>query len=304
MKRLFIDKSKTRRYNRLKENMKNNFMKRRIYILVLMWFAVACAGAETIVLRTGARVKGTIVFENEEVVIIRDESGARFQYLRSEVERIIDGNTDRSTDRVQNTDLITGETSRSRDDETSRENGEIQVKKKATIGVEIAGGGVFMPGGITGSGGATGAGSGGATGIGGGVAADLMVGSHHIGERHIFIGGGFGYHGSFMGGERYNFLPVQAALRMPLMERKHAPFFGVAIGYGIALSKAYQGGIYAGLDFGYRCQLNPKTAMTIGGFAQFQQATVQVKEVIDGIAFMNKTGRNIVTVGGKIAFFL
>ena len=265
-------------------------MKRRIYILVLMWFAVACAGAETIVLRTGARVKGTIVFQNEEVVIIRDESGARFQYLRSEVERII------GEEELK----IKSEERRVK----SEEEGEIQVKKKATIGVEIAGGGVFMPGGITGSGGATGAGSGGATGIGGGVAADLMVGSHHIGDRHIFIGGGFGYHGSFMGGERYNFLPVQAALRMPLMERKHAPFFGVAIGYGIALSKAYQGGIYAGLDFGYRCQLNPKTAMTIGGFAQFQQAMVQVTEVIDGSAFMNKTGRNIVLTGLKIGFYL
>lgn len=261
-------------------------MKRRIYILVLMWFALACAGAETIVLRTGARVKGTIVFQNEEVVIIRDESGARFQYLRSEVEEII-GEEEL---KIKNEEL------KIKSDETSRENGEIQVKKKATIGVEIAGGGVFMPGGITGSGGAT--------GIGGGVAADLMVGSHHIGDRHIFIGGGFGYHGSFMGGERYNFLPVQAALRMPLMERKHAPFFGVAIGYGIALSKAYQGGIYAGLDFGYRCQLNPKTAMTIGGFAQFQQATVQVTEVIDGIAFMNNTGRNIVLTGIKIGFYL
>lgn len=248
-------------------------MRKRLYILGLFVLMCVCAHAETILLRTGARVKGTIVFQNDEVVIIREEaSGARFQYPRTDVEAILD-------------DPATAEDAEQQPQQ--EQNPEIQVSKKATILLELAGGPSFLP----------------AQPVGGAASVDLLVGSHHIGDRHLFIGGGVGYHGVFMQGEKYNFIPLQAALRMPLTEHKHAPFFGVSAGYGVALSKDYIGGIYAGLDFGYRCQLNPKTALSVGLYAQFQQATIKVTETIEGVDFTNNTGRNIVNTGIKLAFY-
>jgi len=139
--------------------------------------------------------------------------------------------------------------------------------------------------------------------VGGAVSVDLLVGSHHIKDKHLFIGGGVGYHGLFMGEAKYNFLPIQVALRVPFMESKHAPVFGAALGYGIALSKDYLGGIYAGIDFGYRCQLNPKTAIAVVGFAKLQQATISVTEIIDGEAFVNRSGRTFITPGVKMALY-
>ena len=62
---------------------------RKILAIITLFALCVCAHAETIVLRTGARVKGTIVFQNEEVVIVRDGNGARFQYPRAEVEQIV-----------------------------------------------------------------------------------------------------------------------------------------------------------------------------------------------------------------------
>ena len=248
-------------------------MRKRIYILGLLMLMCVCAHAETILLRTGARVKGTIVFQNEEVVIIREEaSGERFQYPRADVEAILDDQTS------------TGETEQQQE---SDQNPEIKVSKKATILLELAGGLSFLP----------------AQPIGGAASVDLLVGSHHIGDRHLFIGGGVGYHGVFMKGEKYNFIPLLAALRMPLIEHKHAPFFGVSAGYGIALSNDYIGGIFAGLDFGYRCQLNPKTALSVGLYVQFQQATIKVTETIENVRFINNTGRGIVNTGIKLAFY-
>ena len=52
-------------------------MRKLAFILSFCAF-VLCAHAETLLLRTGARVKGEIVFQNEEVIIIRNADGARF----------------------------------------------------------------------------------------------------------------------------------------------------------------------------------------------------------------------------------
>lgn len=243
-------------------------MRKTLVLFALSLMCAICAHAETIVLRTGARVKGEIVLQNADVVIVRDASGARFQYPRMEVQEIL------ATDAAE-----------VKEQETEQEN--IGTSKKASILLELAGGPAVIP----------------SQAVGGGFSVDMLVGSHHIGDRHLFIGGGLGYHGLFIGEEKYNFLPIQVALRMPFMEQKHAPVFGVALGYGVGLSRDYLGGLYAGLDFGYRCQLNEKTAIALVLAAQFQQATIRVIEEVSGIPYANTVGRNFVTPSIKFALY-
>ena len=249
-------------------------MRKLFVFIVLFCVSLSCAHAETILLRTGARVKGTIVFQNEEVVVIRDAGGARFQYPRADVLDILSDET-ANPDSSEKKDLpdASGE--------------EITVSKKASILLEVAGGAAVIPSQEAGT----------------AVSADLSVGTHHIASKHLFIGGGVGYHGVFLGAERYNFLPVQAVLRVPMMENRHAPVFGFALGYGIALSKEYLGGIYTGVDLGYRCQLNPKTAIGAVFYTNFQQASIVSSTVIDGQEFASKSGRNIVTFGAKFTVY-
>lgn len=243
-------------------------MLRRLSLIAFLLLSCVCVHAETLLLRTGARVKGTIVFQNEEVVIVRDAGGARFQYPRADVETIL---TEEEQTTVQEVQL---------------EEQEITTTKKASVLLEVGAGSVYLP----------------REKMGAFASVDFMVGSHHIGDRHIFVGGGVGYHGMFMD-KKYHFLPIQAALRMPILEQKHAPLFGVSIGYGIALSKNYTGGLYAGLDLGYRYQLNPKTAIGAVFFARFQQAKVEVIETIDGYDFVNKTGRDFISFGAKFTLY-
>jgi len=243
-------------------------MRKTLVLFALSLVCAICAHAETIVLRTGARVKGEIVLQNADVVIVRDASGARFQYPRAEVQEIL------ATDAAE-----------VKEQEAEQDN--IGTSKKASILLELAGGPAVIP----------------SQAVGGGFSVDMLVGSHHIGDRHLFIGGGLGYHGLFIGEEKYNFLPIQVALRLPFMEQKHAPVFGVALGYGVGLSRDYLGGLYAGLDFGYRCQLNEKTAIALVLAAQFQQATIRVIEEVSGIPYANTVGRNFVTPSIKFALY-
>ena len=76
----------------------------------------------------------------------------------------------------------------------------------------------------------------------------------------------------------------------------------MALGYGVALSKEYKGGLYASIDFGYRYQINAKTALAIVASAQFQQAKMAATEIIDGNTFTNYTGRYLVSPELKLVF--
>ena len=251
-------------------------MKKSFIILLLLCVCVLCAYAETVILlRTGARVEGTIVFENEEVVIVKTEEG-RFQYPRTEILGI--GSDDSEEIRDKSEEFK----EKSDEGKDKREEG-----KKVSALLELAGGAGVRPG----------------EKAGGGAGVDLLIGTHHIGKRHLFIGAGLGYHGLFLGEESYHFLPVQVALRMLLVEAKHAPVFGVALGYGAALNKQYKGGLYAGLDLGYRCQLNPKSSIAIVAFANFQQAEVKVEEQIEDMVYVHAVGRNLVMTGVKVGFY-
>lgn len=247
------------------------YMKKTILSILLLAACLMCARAETIILRTGARVRGTIVFQNEEVVVVRDESGARFQYPRAEVQ-----------------DIIGDEAASMEDKEQPAKVQEMAVAKKATVLFELAGGVACLP----------------SDTVGGAFSVDMLVGSHKINGKRIFVGAGVGYHGLFVGGEKYSFLPIQSALRMPLTDERHAPLFGVTLGYGVALSREYKGGIYAGLDFGYYYALNDRIALSLLLFAHFQQATISVTQAVENDIFVHTTGRNFVSSGLKVAVSL
>ena len=243
---------------------------RKLAFLIAFCAFCFCAHAETLVLRTGTRVKGTIIFQNEEVVILRNAEGARFQYPKADVQEILTEDPTEEPEEIE-----------------APEEEEIKTSKKASILLELAGGVAVNSN----------------EAVGGAFSVDLLVGSHHIDDRHLFVGAGLGYHGFFLGAEKYNFLPLQVAVRLPFTEEKHAPVFGIATGYGIALSKEYLGGIYADIDFGYRCQLNPRSAIAVVAFAQFQQAKIATTTTIEGVDFTNKTGRNLVVSGIKLALY-
>lgn len=249
-------------------------MKRRLLIMLLMAACISVSG-EVVTLKSGATVRGTIVLENEEVVILRDASGVRMQYPRAEVVSI------------------------SHEKEAQETVAEVKTvgeghKKKASILLEAGAGVSMLPNDNKG---------------GAHYNVDLLVGTHNLAGKKIFVGGGLGYHGEVID-KTYNFLPIQAALRAPLMLSKHAPVVGVSLGYGVALSKQYKGGMYADLMVGYRYEINSNSAIAVSADVQFQQAVVTITEGVDGtmktdpdFAYTRKAGRSIVRTGLKMSFF-
>lgn len=244
----------------------------RKHLTILLLLLSIAIRAEVVTLKNGTRVRGTIVLQNDEVVILRDASGARYQYPRAEVVSIAE---ETATVEEKHEEKTVGE----------------GHKKKASILLEAGVGASILPGD-------------GKTGVA--YHADLLFGSHNLADRRIFVGGGLGYHGDAVG-DTYNFLPIQAALRMPFTVSKHAPMMGMSIGYGIALSKQYVGGIYAGLQLGYRYEINSKTSLALCADVCFQQARMTVtetpKEAMPTATYTNQAGRSIVRTGLKFSLF-
>ncbi len=236
-------------------------------ITVLLTCFTMAGRAEIITLKTGQTITGQILMQNEAVVIIRDRYGAKFQYLKNDILSIEDDTPEDAIEIIATRTLT-------------------PKVKKVFMSLEVAGGGFTSPHHYN----------------GGAFAADLLIGSHHIGDTRIFVGGGVGYHGYF-GDRSYSFIPIMAALRAPLIDGVHAPQIGLSVGYGFSLNNNASHGLYAGVDLGYRYQKKNKAALYVGLYASFQQTTLSVTETITDAIYTYNSGTNLIAYGAKCAVY-
>ena len=229
--------------------------------------------AEVVTLRTGQTVKGEVLLQNEEVVIVRTKNGMRYQYPASEVVSI-------------------------KAEELAAKEDDLAGKKRNVRAVnmrfQLHSGAIYVP----------------QMGWGGQVAADWMVGSRMIQGKRLFVGGGIGYRAKIMpttladttsSNTTYSFIPLQAMVSLPLMEHKHAPVIGISAGYGFAANKDTQGGICVGVDLGWNYIINEQSSLQLSLYADWQQARTNVKQVIEDKEYINHMGCNFISMGLKLA---
>jgi len=241
-------------------------MRNRYFLLLLLALVAGHISAAVVTLQNGQKIQGEIVVQNEEIVIIKNANGQRFQYPPQEIVSITDEAAEVApVEQTQTDTKLTG--------------------KKTVFYLSFQGGGAFVS----------------QVANGGVLGGELMIGSRYIGSRHIFIGGGIGVNGVLLPDRpSYVYLPLQVAVKVPIIEGKHAPFVGANIGYGFALSKNCSGGIYTSFEVGYRYQAGPMTTIFASLCTQFQQTKMEVTEVIEQSEYQDYAGRNIVTFGAKI----
>ena len=237
--------------------------------LILCLSSLTCMG-ETIVLKSGSSLKGDIVFQNEEVVVIRDASGARFQYLRSDIEHIY------------TEDVTTVETAQP----------EPEHKKRVHVILSAGGGAAWLAGHSS----------------GGTAQVDLAIGTADLLGRGIFLGGSFGYHGMFFSADNtsglsrsYSFLPVQLRSEIPLTGTAHAPLLGLGLGYGIAANKGVKGGLYAGISLAWRYRNKNNRLFILGLFSEIQNARFSMIEHVDGTPYSGEGSHTFTSFGARLA---
>lgn len=223
--------------------------------------------AEVILLKSGVKVSGTIVFRNEEVVVFKDASGSRYQYLLSDVESIQEDETEEVL--MEEVEVIS------------------YGQKKVAVSLQLAGGGAIVPRNMA----------------GGCFSGDLVIGTANLLGKQILLGGAVGYHAKFLDGRIYSFLPIQLRAEVPMLQGKHMPLLGLGLGYGVSLNKDVKGGLYAGFDLGWKYQFNRKNAIYLGAFTSFEQARLLVTEIQEDKEYSALQNRSLVDVGLKFGLY-
>ncbi len=214
---------------------------------------------------SGRVVVGEIVLRNEEVVIIKDAYGTKFQYPMSDI--------------VEITEIIEQpqEQAKNVKDTHSRS---MTNTKRTSLGVRVAGGVLCL-----------------GNSVGGAAAVDLRLGANNLGGKRIFLGGQVGYRALIAESKVLSVIPISAVLELPMTEFQHAPMIGAHIGYGIGVG-GIRGGLNTGLAIGYRYHFLRTGAFHIGAEAEVQQlaSAAQTITVEPGQDFTSSNGRTAVLV--------
>ncbi len=239
-------------------------MQNRFYIVLLALICSVALCAETrIVLRSAEAVTGIVIFQNDEVVVIKDAQGNRYQYPMSEVERV---------------------------EEVAEETPAPEVEEKTSkVGamLQLAGGGLID--------------SSSPTEAGGNISGKLLIGAKNVLGRRIFLGGGLGYEALIIADKTFSMLPLELYAAVPFLQTKHAPYCGLGVGYNVTLQKKQIGGLFAEIDFGWRVQCNHKTALMLGLNAKFQQLTNEWSEQVYDTWATNNVTHTLCSVAAKVA---
>jgi len=238
-------------------------MIQRLTYTLLFLLCFTMIQAEVVVLQSGKTIEGEIIVVNEDIVMLKDAEGHKFQFPRSEVTEI-----------RQSEQII----------ETQQENTSVSGKGNCALRIDMSGGALFVP----------------SLANGGFGALDIQIGTRTIGHQRVFLGAGVGYHAA-VADKLNNFLPLMAVFSMPLMEGKHAPEIGAALGYGFAINNPNKGGMMAKLDVSWRYQYKASSALLLGVQARWQQADVKFMEIVDGKEYYSTLGKNFVSVGLRLA---
>ena len=223
-------------------------------LIITLMLLCSClfAAADVIVLHSGQKLTGEIILQNDQIVVVKTQQGQRFQFPMNEVKNIS----------VQDDEPV------GKDDVSESYNSSV---RPVSMRLSVFGGGCFA-----------------GKAAGGMAAADVAVGTRIIKGKRMFIGGSVGYLGCFADGS-VHFLPVQAAFSAPLTSHRHAPEFGLSLGYGVGLKAkgmphAY-GGITGGVHALWRWQITPSTALMAGVAVRFLQSKITTTETIQGEQF-------------------
>ena len=220
-----------------------------------------------ITLQGGRSVSGEVVMQNADIVILRDlTTGTRYQCLRNQILNV--------------------------EEQTLTQNVETaQVKKPSQVVLLMQ-----VAGGVT------------RTAIRHAalrIDADLMVGHGNVFQRNIFVGGGVGFTNVTLNGNRsWQFITLMAMTKLPLSQRRHAPYIGMHAGWAFAVGqKPYdlRGGLRAGLDVGYRWKMNSRSAFSLSLVGDMLQHRVNAAAMtIDNVDYIYDATRMAFGLGLRV----
>jgi len=286
--------------------MKNYFISTLIFFFCTTILFAQNIKTTEVVLKTGEKYSGEIVFQNEQVIILKQEAGTRFQFSVDDIETIREDSKSVSYLAQEN---ITQTDSKERKITLKTGDiyyGEILVENERIIMIKTSDGNRFQfpvdevnliekefivqqqHAAINHSNELH------ATDelvmlldVKGGISyskqaylwaptlqASLILGAKDIFLHNLFLGGGIGYNvlfpSDYFSMETIAFFPVFVRLQSIIGKRRTAPYFEMDAGYGFSLSPDVEGGTMLKTSAGIAHKLSYKATLHIGAYVGLQ----------------------------------
>ena len=249
---------------------------RRIAFIILLFCLVLPLSADLrITLQDGSTLEGEVVIDNDEVIILKDQKGRRYQFPQSQV-----------TDKQEIAAPVTEE--------------QIVEQRRKQVGIlfGLSGSASFLP-----------ANEHQPASTAGQIGAEVLIGAKNMLGTHIFLGGGIAYNGYLHPADNLSahFLPLKIYAKIPVTDQKHAPALTAGLGYGFALKKGTEitrGGLFAEMGIGWNLALKRNKSLYVGANCSFQQCQSRVATGISGISYTDYVGRAYITLGIKTSIIL
>ncbi|MEI6751630.1 MAG: hypothetical protein WCK78_00540 [Paludibacter sp.] len=252
-------------------------MRHLLFLFFLIIFTGQLVAQESvskdkIILLSGESYLGEIVLKTDELIMLKTETGRKFQFQLSQIKSI---------------EKTTIESSRnSTDDSQSTE----------ALYSENFGGSLELSGGICGTRNAFSTSA--ITEI------SMIFGNKKINAKDLFFGLGASYQIIFPVGfnQRVNFIPVFIRMQSVLLKTNTSPYVDLDTGYSFGLTSGYEGGLFTKLSAGIIHKIKHKSDLYGSLFVGVNSIKTKVKETYDS-GIYNYFGQTAMTSFGlKLGF--
>lgn len=246
-------------------------MKKSLFLLFLL-FTFLSAGAQEnttkITLKNGAVFVGEVILKNDELIMLKDNTGARFQFALSEIEK-----TETATIEPTNTTKPTVVDIASNDNfcgqfELSQGNASARKAFEFKSITQVA----------------------------------LAFGNRKSFGKDLFVGLGAGY--LRIGDVNLSLIPATFKIQTYTTKNRTSPFVGFESGYAFSTSKNVKGGPFAKISAGVNHRLNFKSTIYAGISAAVYSISSRLSETTqNGVyAFDGATTINALTLKAGFQF--
>ena len=241
-------------------------------LLVILLFFVVVVSAQSVVrdkvtLKTGDVFIGNIVLQNNDVVMLTDLKGVRYQFPVAEIKSI--EKIEESAVDQQNTTVTPY-----RDINQGNVCGLLELS--GALGNAYNRFSNRPVGQVS-----------------------LTFGSRQIYSKLLFLGVGVGYLSvvEAQNSELLSFVPVYLRLKNTFLQKKTSPYAFVDAGYSFALNTGFEGGLYAKSGLGFQYNAASKTSFYWGAYAAVQGFSATLTETRNSIPYTFYGNSSAITVG-------
>ncbi len=246
--------------------LKNNLVLVLLSFVIFGIFAQDGSTLTKITLKTGAVFVGEVVLKNDELIMLKDNSGARFQFALPEIDKIESANSEPINTTKQAPLGTTQNDNFCGQFELSFGNASARKAFDAASAPQVG----------------------------------LTFGNRKTFGKDLYVGIGAGYF--WIADANLGLIPATVKIQTYTSKNRTSPFVGFESGYAFSATKNYSGGPFAKISLGINHRLNYKSAIYAGVSAAVYSISGQLTESTQNGIFSFYGSTTINALGLKVGF--